>query len=109
MTSTFVMAKIESIFEHMVDALSNELSSMDIAINTRPVNRPRTSTPPPTHNAAAKKIAFPAKSEGEAWRFSELRADMSRCHNLILMIAVAVRILELMHNALRNNLVLTKR
>lgn len=69
-----VLAKIESIFEAMVDVLLNERGQLSVAIKTRPLSRgqPRDSTnTAQTHVESVQHLCFPGKTEKEAWRFGE--------------------------------------
>ena len=69
-----VLAKIESIFEGMVDALLNERGRLRIAIKSRPLSRgqPRDSTnTTQLHAESVQQLCFPGKNEKEAWRFGE--------------------------------------
>ena len=69
-----VQAKIESIFEAMVDVLLNERGQLSVAIKTRPISRgqPRDSTnTAQTYTESVQHLCFPGKTEKEAWRFGE--------------------------------------
>ncbi|CAK4016770.1 Meiotic recombination SPO11 [Lecanosticta acicola] len=77
-----VIDKIEDMLEPIVDAMLNEKDQYSITLRTR--NR--------TSSSGTRQLRFPAKTADEAWRF-----------------AVVVRILELMHEALRNDAVISKR
>ncbi|KXS98678.1 hypothetical protein AC578_1264 [Pseudocercospora eumusae] len=92
-----VIDKIEAVMEQMVDALLNDKTEISITLKTRSATStkksskhanagPRNATPP------SRTLRFPGKSEDEAWRF-----------------AVVLRIMELMHEALRNDVVISKR
>jgi len=69
-----VLAKIESIFEAMVDVLLNERGQLSVAIKTRPLSRVQPRDPtnaPQTHAESVQQLCFPGKTEKEAWRFGE--------------------------------------
>jgi hypothetical protein len=69
-----VLAKIESIFEGMVDVLLNERGQLSVAIKTRPLSRgqPRDFTNiAQSHTESVQHLCFPGKTEKEAWRFGE--------------------------------------
>ena len=69
-----VQAKIESIFEAMVDVLLNERGQLNVAIKTRPLSRGRPRDPTDaaqTHAESVQHLCFPGKTEKEAWRFGE--------------------------------------
>ena len=61
-----ILAKIESIFESMVDVLLNERGQLTVTIKTRPVSRRHQ-----THAESVQQLCFPGKTEKEAWRFGE--------------------------------------
>lgn len=69
-----VLAKIESIFEAMVDVLLNERGQLSVAIKTRPLPRGQPRDPQDaaqTHAESVQQLCFPGKTEKEAWRFGE--------------------------------------
>lgn len=69
-----VMAKIEGIFEAMVDVLLNERGQLSIALRTRPSSRGRqrdSTHAAQTCNESVQHLCFPGKTEKEAWRFGE--------------------------------------
>ncbi|EME81708.1 uncharacterized protein MYCFIDRAFT_138655, partial [Pseudocercospora fijiensis CIRAD86] len=87
---------IEAVMEQMVDALLNDKSDICIALKTRRTNSPKKSSK--QNDGESKNIKlpgrtlrFPGRSEDEAWRF-----------------AVVLRIMELLHEALRNDVVISK-
>jgi hypothetical protein len=68
------MAKIESIFEAMLDVLLNERGQLTVAITNRPLSRgqPHNTTNAAQANAeSVHYLCFPGKTEKEAWRFGE--------------------------------------
>ena len=76
-----VLAKIESIFEAMVDVLLNERGQLTVAIKTRPLSRGQPRVPTSTaqtHAESVQHLCFPGKTEKEAWRFGE-RGMRSSC------------------------------
>ncbi|KXT17015.1 hypothetical protein AC579_7417 [Pseudocercospora musae] len=77
-----VIDKIEAVMEQMLDALLHDKTDICITLRTRRAASTNKST----------TLHFPGKSEDEAWRF-----------------AVVLRIMELMHEALRNDVVISKR
>jgi hypothetical protein len=69
-----VLAKIESIFEAMLDVLLNERGQLTVAIKTRPFSRGQPRDPTNTaqrHAESVQHLCFPGKTEKEAWRFGE--------------------------------------
>ncbi|KAM3417319.1 hypothetical protein BST61_g5571 [Cercospora zeina] len=89
-----VIDKIEAVFEEIADAMLHDKLEMGITLRTRP----RTSltansqTGSSERGAPTRRLCFPGKTADEAWRFS-----------------MVLRILELMHEALRNDVVISKR
>jgi hypothetical protein len=74
-SNSFVLAKIENIFEGMLDVLLNERGQLSIAIKTRStshqqqLNNSGNASQPSTE--AVQLLCFPGKTEKEAWRFGE--------------------------------------
>lgn len=97
-TKDDVIARIETILEAMVDVLLKEGDKLIIPLASR------TSTPAPSLDDSGepdvmitavrqvKEITFPGKTAQEAWRFT-----------------VLIRILELVHDSLTADIVITKR
>jgi hypothetical protein len=73
-SSSGVLAKIENIFEGMLDVLLNERGQLSIAIKTRPTSRQQQLDSASASQIPAESIqqlCFPGKTEKEAWRFGE--------------------------------------
>jgi hypothetical protein len=73
-SSSSVLAKIENIFEGMLDVLLNERGQLSIAIKTRPTSRQQqldSTSASQTPTEAVQLLCFPGKTEKEAWRFGE--------------------------------------
>nr|OQO28727.1 hypothetical protein B0A51_02970 [Rachicladosporium sp. CCFEE 5018] len=91
-----VLTRIETVFEEMMDVLLNESGQMGVTLKhrPRPSTRSRSEAATTTDGPpeVERRLCFPGRSEMEAWRFT-----------------VITRILELMHEALRNDTVLSKR
>ncbi|WPH03730.1 meiosis-specific topoisomerase Spo11/meiotic recombination protein spo11 [Acrodontium crateriforme] len=87
---TDVKAKIEAIFDEMLDALLHKQDQLSLTLKVR--RRQRAQQHSTANEVREKQITFPGKTPEEAWRFS-----------------VVVRILELVHVALRDDVVLSKR
>ncbi|KAF7195837.1 Meiotic recombination protein rec12 [Pseudocercospora fuligena] len=92
-----VIDKIEAVMEQMVDALLNDKTEISVTLRTRRATSTNKSTKPANSGlrdatAPSRTLHFPGKSEDEAWR-----------------VAVVLRIMELMHEALRNDVVISKR
>lgn len=78
-----VMAKIEGIFEAMVDALLNERGQLSIALRTRPSSRSQqrdSTNAAQTYTESVQHLCFPGRTEKEAWRFGEPGMRSSRRH-----------------------------
>jgi meiotic recombination protein SPO11 len=111
-TGTSVVAKIENIFEAMADVLLNERGQLSVELVTRPrVSRQHHGTADSTsaQSVAVQRLCFPGKTEREAWRFGEHDLAASACSYTDWKTAVVVRILELVHEALLSDVVLSKR
>jgi hypothetical protein len=78
-----VLAKIEGIFEAMVDVLLNERGQLSIEIKTRSRSRIEQHDQPDTfraHTESIQQLCFPGKTEKEAWRFGKRGMPLSRYH-----------------------------
>jgi hypothetical protein len=67
-----VLAKIEGIFEAMVDVLLNERGQLSIQIKTRSRSRNQQHNQPGaarSHTETVQHLCFPGKTGMEAWRF----------------------------------------
>lgn len=65
-----VMTKVEKIFEAMLDSLLDQSSEMAVTLRTRHKQHDEEDV---MHNARSyrtRRLAFPGRSENEAWRFS---------------------------------------
>ncbi|KAK6442181.1 endodeoxyribonuclease [Oleoguttula sp. CCFEE 5521] len=99
-----VLTSIELIFENLLDVLLSERGEMNITLKHRS-RRPARRQTLASHNIAEsieveRLLCFPGRSETEAWRFTLPN---------VTTVAVVTRILELVHEALRNETVLSKR
>jgi meiotic recombination protein SPO11 len=109
---TSVVARIENIFEAMADVLLNERGQLSVELVTRPrVSRQHHDTADSTsaQSVAVQRLCFPGKTEREAWRFGEHDLTATACSHTDWKTAVVVRILELVHEALLSDVVLSKR
>jgi len=78
-----ILAKIEGIFEAMVDVLLNERGQLSIEIKTR--SRSRIEQHNQTHATQAdtetiQQLCFPGKNEKQAWRFGKRGMPSSQWH-----------------------------
>ncbi|KAI7369303.1 DNA topoisomerase IV, alpha subunit [Hortaea werneckii] len=81
-----VIQRIEHIFQQMRDGLHRESDDIGLTL------RVRISTADTSRNARTRRLSFPGRTAEEAWRF-----------------AVVVRVLQLMHEALRTGITISKR
>ena len=117
--SADVISKIEAVFENIADSLLNEenpcVPANDIFIQLRHKNytTPLSDTPTLFDAEPEEKltnICFPARGRPrEAWRFSRLLTNGQVMIVLIADIAVLIRILDLIHEALCDNVIVSKR
>ncbi|KAK5020272.1 endodeoxyribonuclease [Cryomyces antarcticus] len=113
----FVLCKIESIFEKIADVLLNGGDRLIIPLKIRSgisgrgfdeESRIVTSE----SSIRTRDITFPGSTAQEAWRFSSyirLAIDSYSEPKLKRRVAVLIRILELVHEALTAEVVITKR
>lgn len=99
--------KIEEVFEQIADAMLNEKNEFSITLKTR--RRASRNQRRDRDEDYTKRLCFPGKTANEAWRFGKRRFHRisSICPDSAP--AVVIRILELMHEALRNDVVMSKR
>ncbi|KAI6837816.1 DNA topoisomerase IV, alpha subunit [Hortaea werneckii] len=81
-----VIQCIEQLFQQIRDALHHEGDDIGLTLKVR------TSTDDISRNAKTRRLSFPGRTAEEAWRF-----------------AVVVRVLELIHEALRTGITISKR
>ena len=102
-----VLEKIEAVFEGIADALINETEGLAIELRVRATQPAKTRSY--EDEDKKRRIRFPGKTAEEAWRFSEVIEARPLCFATDTKPAVVTRILELIHEALRNGIVLSKR
>ena len=117
--SAEVISKIEAVFENIADSLLNERNPdvpvNDIFVQLRHKNYTTSISDPPTLIDAEPEdnltnICFPARGRPrEAWRFSRLLTNGQVMIVLIANLAVLIRILDLIHEALCDNVIVSKR
>ncbi|KAE9966239.1 hypothetical protein EG328_009080 [Venturia inaequalis] len=91
----WVIDRVEAIFEQQLDAISSNDQHLSVTVKTRASSRTSNSVKDGSNEAAAPRtrtFQFPGTNEKEAWRYT-----------------VVIRILELIHDALVNKVVITKR
>lgn len=100
-----VIAQIEAIFETVADALLNERADVTISLNAySPNNSVRASGRTPRTS-----FTFPGKTANEAWRFCWSCANGRSKSSTNEEPAVVIRLLELIHESVLDNVTLTKR
>jgi hypothetical protein len=73
-----VLARIESIFEAMLDVLLNERGQLSIAIITRPSSRRQQLNSTIANTDSVQHMCFPGRTEKEAWRFGQYGLKVCR-------------------------------
>ena len=117
--SAEVISKIEAVFENIADSLLNEenpyVPVKDIFVQLRHKNytTPVGHTPTLFDAEPEEKltnVCFPARGRPrEAWRFSRLLTNGQIMIVLTADLAVLIRILDLIHEALCENVIVSKR
>ena len=113
------IAKIEAVFENIADSLSNEenpcVPSKDIFIPLRYKKSVTSNGDSPSHSSAEsadafRAVSFPARGRPkEAWRFSTTHLRGLGLNGADASTAVLIQILDLMHEALCDNVIISKR
>ena len=113
------IAKIEAVFENIADSLSNEenpcVPSKDIFIPLRYKKHATSDGDTPSLSNADfagdfRTVSFPARGRPkEAWRFSTTHLRGLGINVADASPAVLIRILDLMHEALCDNVIISKR
>ena len=114
-----IIAKIEAVFENIVDSLSNEenpcVPSKDIFIPLRYKKCATSNGDTPSNSNIDPadhftNVSFPARGRPkEAWRFSTTHLRGFGFDGTDASPAVLLRILDLMHEALSDNVIISKR
>ena len=117
--SAAVISKIEAVFENIADSLLNEenpcVPANDIFVQLRHKNytTPASHTPTLFDGEPEDKftnVCFPARGRPrEAWRFSRNLTNGQLMIVLMANLAVLIRILDLIHEALCDNVIVSKR
>ena len=111
--SSSVISRIEDIFESFADCLLNQDGDFTIVLKNRSpssLQQVAGDDEVTSSRTAFQTIRFPGKSGREAWKFS-MFSDL-RIHGQLRsngLLAATVRILELIHEALLEDVVITKR
>ena len=117
--SAEVISKIEAVFENIADSLLDEENPYvpvnDIFVQLRHKKYATPVANPPTLFDAepedtSTNVCFPARGRPrESWRFSRLLTNGQVIIVLIASLAVLIRILDLIHEALCDNVIVSKR
>lgn len=106
--------KVEAIVEKVLRSLQGQDESISIALKTK--RRSGTASSLPSQAPSSRnqyQLSFPGNTPQEAWRFSTAGLARTVCRRTAAMLtyhpAVVLRILELVHEALLNNVVVSKR
>ena len=117
--SAEVISKIEAVFENIANSLLDEENPYvpvnDIFVQLRhkkyatPVGNPPTLIDAEPEDTSTN-VCFPARGRPrESWRFSRLLTNGQVIIVLIASLAVLIRILDLIHEALCDNVIVSKR
>ncbi|KAL8711446.1 MAG: hypothetical protein Q9220_004104 [cf. Caloplaca sp. 1 TL-2023] len=109
-----VIEKVEEIVDQIIISLQQRDENISIALKTK-----KSSNVSPSSRSSVQftntqyKLSFPGNTRQEAWRFSRAELKEKVCSRIISMLicspAVVLRVLELIHEALVNNMVISKR
>jgi hypothetical protein len=112
-TRNFVVNQIETIFEQQIDAITSKDQQLSVTVKSRTSQR-ASQKPIVEHHGCdlnSRTFRFPGKTEKDAWRYSQLRVNFAFRLFILTKLspAVIIRILELVHDALVNDVTITKR
>ncbi|KAK5733773.1 Signal recognition particle [Elasticomyces elasticus] len=105
------LEKITAVFEQIAEEMVEREPEIAITLNVRPRIAPQTITSDATASPDVKvrRICFPGKTAEEAWRFSKRACTLDKSVQRLTWTAIVLRILELMHEALRTGVTISKR
>lgn len=108
-----IILQIETIVGQMFDSLQKQEDSISISLRTKRAPNPSSSQTSARSSKDYYKISFPGRSPQEAKRFSRAALVEAVCNRtssmLICSPAIVLRILELIHEALVADIVISKR
>lgn len=108
-----VICKIEAVFESLATDLEDGTKSLSISLKERPGLRSTMGSAVISAGSRSRRISFPGRTVEEGWRFGMSGVHLKkRSHPLDMLtryLAVLIRILGLVHEALVNNVITTKR
>ncbi|KAK3616608.1 endodeoxyribonuclease [Elasticomyces elasticus] len=107
---TSPLEKITAVFEQIAEEMVEREPEITITLNVRPRIAPQTIISDAARfEVKVRHICFPGKTAEEAWRFSKRASTSNRHVQRLIWAAVVLRILELMHEALRTGVTISKR
>ncbi|KAL9596495.1 MAG: hypothetical protein Q9219_005756 [cf. Caloplaca sp. 3 TL-2023] len=105
--------RVEAIINRIICSLQQQQSSVSIALKTRKSSDSSLSRSNKRPLKSQYKLSFPGSTPQEAWRFSTAELTQAVCRRTSSMLtcspAVVLRIMELIHEALVQNIVISKR
>ncbi|KAL9018675.1 MAG: hypothetical protein Q9185_004046 [Variospora sp. 1 TL-2023] len=108
-----VILQIENIVGQIVDGLQKQEDGISISLRTKKLPKPSSTQTVGRSSKDYYRISFPGRSSQEARRFSRAAFTEAVCHRtssmLICSPAIVLRILELIHEALVADVVISKR
>ncbi|KAL8950224.1 MAG: hypothetical protein Q9222_003731 [Ikaeria aurantiellina] len=109
-----VIRKVEELVDQIISSLHQHEGNISIALKTKKSsNVSPTSRSPVRSMNTQYKLSFPGNTPQEAWRFSRAELKEKVCSRTMSMLicspAVVLRILELIHEALVNDIIVSKR
>ncbi|KAI4115996.1 MAG: hypothetical protein LQ345_003517 [Seirophora villosa] len=108
-----IILQIEAIVGQMFDSLQKQEDGISISLRTKRAPNPSSSQTSARSSKDYYKISFPGRSPQEAKRFSRAALVEAVCNRtssmLICSPAIVLRILELIHEALVADIVISKR
>lgn len=109
----WVISHIEEVFEKILDGLINHEKDLAITLKSRSSTLRRKSAAPLQTGevplSMTREITFPGTNVREAWRFSKSMPSLQGDCSLKIPVAVLIRILELVHSCLVDDIIITKR
>ncbi|KAL8716033.1 MAG: hypothetical protein Q9225_006282 [Loekoesia sp. 1 TL-2023] len=107
------MQKVEVIIGQIIHSLQQQNDSISIKLKTRASSETSPSCLPVRSSNSHYKLSFPGNTPQDAWRFSTAELTETVCRRASSMLtcspAVVLRILELIHEALVESVVISKR
>ncbi|KAL8871465.1 MAG: hypothetical protein Q9174_002708 [Haloplaca sp. 1 TL-2023] len=108
-----VIEKIETVVLNILQSLQRQDDEISITLKTRQQSQNQSSSQSSRFLRATYKLSYPGATPEEAWRFSRTELVEKVCQRTSSMLtcspAVVHRILELIHEALIDNVVVSKR